>query len=139
MLHRIKDKQWAAMLDIHLTAPFRMIQVTRWISNLTQQSLDKEDRRLWCASASAHQQASQMMHHAAGGLQGCLITCPTQPQQTSRHLASGSSQGLHSHLVASQLHATGVGHCQSPSVLAPQPMARLHMQKSVWLRRQHRT
>ena len=28
MIHRIKAKQWAAMLDIHLTAPFRLIQVT---------------------------------------------------------------------------------------------------------------
>ena len=27
MIHRTNPKQWAAMLDIHLTAPFRMIQV----------------------------------------------------------------------------------------------------------------
>ena len=28
MIHRITAKQWAAMLEIHLTAPFRMVQVT---------------------------------------------------------------------------------------------------------------
>jgi len=41
MLHKIQDEQWQAMIDVHLTAPFRMIRATTpYMRDVARQELE---------------------------------------------------------------------------------------------------